>query len=202
MPSRHTSSGGGAAAPSAFGSGRRSDSDSRDTQRQPSGKCGARGGGGLRAAEVDHVYVLMKALDGVVNVLHHNRVWRRDLARILDSKIRRGRRRRHFDRDPRFLQRLALHRLNGVLVRLDMPAGGKPRSYFGMPVERHASVSDDESGRGEVPPDVPAAAVSSFAFALKARAPSAFRAPPPRVPLRSAPPSPPAAWRGCARPAV
>ena len=105
-----------------------------------------------RLAEVDHVYVLVEALYGVVDVLDHYGVWRYDLIRIREPKFRA--RVEDIHSESSFLQDLTFDSLNGVFVGFDVAAGREPRLHLRMPVKRDAPAMDYESGGGEVSDDL------------------------------------------------
>ena len=90
------------------------------TQRQPSGRSVSAVG----RAEVDHVYVLVEALRGVVDVLDHDGVGRDDFLGIGEADGGGGS--EDADGEAGFFEDFADDGLNGVFVRLYVAAGGKP----------------------------------------------------------------------------
>ena len=101
-----------------------------------------------RTAEVDHVYVLVEALHGIVDVLDHYGVGRDDFLGVWQSEFRARVEYLYFEAG--FLQNLALDGLNRIFVGLDVSAGREPGFHLGMPVKGNAPAMDYESGGGEV----------------------------------------------------
>ncbi len=109
------------------------------------------GGFAYGTTEVDHVYVLVEALYGVVDVLDHDGVWGDDFLGVWEPEF--GACVEYLDFEAGFFEDFALDGLNGVFVGFDVSAGREPGFDFGMPVKRYTPAMDYEAGGGEVASD-------------------------------------------------